>query len=181
MLLSLSDYYYFRAVDLKSASLVYGYLISEYPNTRFKKEAMARQIYANVARFKGPRYDASSLNEATFLIDRFEAHFPVDARRTGIGDALSARIDESLALQVLESATWYANRGDKVSARFTLQRLMRKHPDTVAAANGQRLAERIGVMLDPLADDPHQSESDAAPEPGESGTTTDLKASPPGG
>ncbi len=176
ILLDLSDYYYFRAVDLESASTVNAYLVEQFPNTRFRKEAMARQIYANIARFKGPRYDASSLIEAKFLIDRFEAYFPADARKTGIGDALIARIDESLALQVLQSATWYANRGDKVSARFTLQRLLRKHPDTVAAADGQRLADRIGVNLDPAGNDPQTPEMDDAQNKPD--TTTDPETIP---
>jgi outer membrane protein assembly factor BamD (BamD/ComL family) len=180
--LSLSDYYYFRAVDMKSAALIYGYLVEQFPNTRYRKEAMAREIYANVARFKGPRYDASSLIEADILIDRFEANFPADARRTGIGDALSARINDSLALQVLENATWYANRGDKPSARFVLQRLMRKHPNTVAAAKGRELAKRIGIDLDALTTDPTASNQGVViPAPAEPEPPAEIKQTPPGG
>ena len=150
----LGDYYYFRAVDLEFASLVYGILLDGYPNSRRKKEALARQIYANVARFKGPRYDASGLIEADVLIGEFARRYPADARRAGINDALRARIDESLAAQMLESARWYAKTGDKIAARFVLQRLQRKHAGTVAAAAGRELSRRFGITLDEPAPEP---------------------------
>lgn len=157
----LGDYYYFRAVDLEFASLVYGILLDGYPNSRRKKEALARQIYANVARFKGPRYDASGLIEADVLIREFARRYPADARRAGIDDALRARIDESLAAQMLESARWYAKTGDKIAARFVLQRLQRRHAGTVAAAAGRELAQRIGITLD----EPARPDSEPADRP----------------
>ena len=147
-LFDLGDYYYFRAVDLESASVIYGILRDSYPNSRRKKEALSRQIYANVAQFKGPRYDASGLIEADVLIGEFARRYPADARRAGIDDALRARIDDSLAAQMLESARWYAKTGDKVAARFVLQRLERKHAGTVAAAAGRELAHRVSLALD---------------------------------
>lgn len=140
--IELADYFY-RIRDLDLAAEMYSIFLVNYPRSEHRAHAMLRQIYANVAQFKGPNYDASSLVEAKALVRQFAGEFPEEAERLGITDALVARLDESTAAQKLATAEWYLRRDDAVSARFTLRRLVVRHDGTVAAARARdMLAER---------------------------------------
>jgi len=136
--LALGDYYY-RVRDMRSAAEMYDIFLISYPASEHRQHAMRRRIFANIARFKGPRHDASGLLEARFLIEEYMGLYPADAEQSGLGDALLARLDESAAAQMLSVARWYLRTGDDVSARFMLTRLMRRHPRTVSAARAEQL------------------------------------------
>jgi len=161
-LIELADFYY-RQRDMDMAAEAYEIFIKLYPESEYTKKAMQRRIYANIARFKGPRYDASGLIEAKYLIEEFALRYPADAERAGLTNALASRLDESSAAQMLEVARWYYKRGDPVSTRFVLRRLQRRYPLTNAAESGyQFMLERgwnelvettIGPEEDPTDDD----------------------------
>lgn len=141
--IELADYFY-RVRELDLAAEMYSIFLVNYPRSDLREHAMLRQIYANVAMFKGPRYDASSLIEARALIRAFESEYPVRAEELGITGALIARLDESSAAQMLETAEWYLRRDDEFAGRFTLQRLVIRHDGTVAAARGAELLDDRG-------------------------------------
>lgn len=141
--IELADYFY-RIRDLDLAAEMYSIFLVNYPRSDLRSHAMLRQIYANVAQFKGPNYDASSLVEARALIRQFGDEFPERAEQLGITDALIARLDESAAAQMLATAEWYLRRDDNVSARFTLRRLAVRHDGTVAAARGREILAARG-------------------------------------
>lgn len=144
-LLELADYYY-RERDLNQAVEAYRIFRQLYPKSQFREKAMQREVYANIARFKGPEYDASGLVEAGYLIRRFADLYPAEAERAGMSDALVARLDESAAAQMLRVAEWYIARNDGVAARFQLKRLQRSHPQTVAAARGREIMVTRGWL-----------------------------------
>jgi outer membrane protein assembly factor BamD (BamD/ComL family) len=130
--IELADYYY-RTRNLAAASEAYEVFIVNHPRSEHASRARQRRIFANIARFKGPNYDASGLTEAQVLIEEYAALDPVGAQRAGLTDALSARLEESTAAQQLQKARWYLARGDAVSARFMLRRVVQDHPRTVSA------------------------------------------------
>lgn len=146
--IELADYFY-RVRELELAAEMYSIFLINYPRSRHREHAMLRQIYANVAQFKGPRYDASTLVEAKALIRQFEDEYPQRAAQLGVTDALVARLDESAAAQRLATAEWYFRRNDPVSARFTLRRLVTTYDGTVAAARGRALMEEHDWALPP--------------------------------
>lgn len=141
--IELADYYY-RIRDLKMAAETYDIFLRSYPNSQYRPKAMQRRVYANIGRFKGPLYDASGLLEAKLLIEDFSESYPADAEAAGLSDALVARLDESAAAQMYETAKWYLQRSDPVSAKLTLRRLMRRHPDSVAAVRAMELIKARG-------------------------------------
>jgi hypothetical protein len=108
--------------------------------------ALERRIFANIALFKGPQYDASHLIDAREQIRSFASAFPAEAEESGLNDALLARIDESEAAQMLETSNWYLRRGDGASARFVLERLVRKHPRSLAASRALQILRTRGWM-----------------------------------
>lgn len=160
-LMDLLDYYY-RKPDLKAAAeccrIYLGWVRKDEgaladlagltelsrPKGRYEMFAKMRLIQASVLQFRGPRYNAAPLEDAKLLIDQFAAEYPNEAERTGIGDAMSARVDELLALQMLETSKWYMRRGDDVSARYTLRKLAKKFPQTVASSDALTILREKG-------------------------------------
>ncbi|MCP4798020.1 MAG: hypothetical protein GY885_17850, partial [Phycisphaeraceae bacterium] len=64
------------------------------------------------------------------------------AQRIG-AEALLVRIEESEARKLLTTAEWYLSIDDPVSAEQYLRRVVEKHPATVAALDGLRIAPTI--------------------------------------
>ncbi|MBL0869782.1 MAG: outer membrane protein assembly factor BamD [Phycisphaerales bacterium] len=160
--IELADYYY-RERELTLASTAYEMFLLNYPMSPYRIKAMQRRIYANIARFKGPRYDASSLSDARILINRFMTLYPAQAQEAGLDDALLTRIDENAGLQMLEVAAWYVGRGDEASARYTLQRLLRRHPQSAAARRALDMIKEKGWSVTPGDDGDEVIASPAAP------------------
>ncbi|MBL4697311.1 MAG: outer membrane protein assembly factor BamD [Phycisphaerales bacterium] len=139
--MALADHYYSRR-ELKLAAEMYSIFRDNYPKSDQVRRAMLREIEANIARFKGPRYDGAGLLDAKLLIEQYQRQFPGESIRSGIADGLDAWIDESAAQQVLDTARWYLRVDDITSTRFYLARLIRRHPATDAAD------EALDIMFD---------------------------------
>ena len=164
--ITLADHYYKRR-QLKLAAEMYAIFRKNYPNSPRVQRAMLREIEANIARFKGPRYDGSGLLDAKLLIEQYQNKYPADSIKSGITDGLDAWIDESAAQQVLDTARWYLKVDDEPSARFTMARLIRRHPATDAADEALDLMlDRGWVVLD--APDQSQPATDPGADPDQS-------------
>ncbi|MFG0299262.1 MAG: outer membrane protein assembly factor BamD [Phycisphaerales bacterium JB047] len=159
--MQLADHYYSRR-ELKLAAEMYAIFRENFPESPRVQRAMLREIEANIARFKGPRYDGSGLLDAKLLIEEYQRAFPADAIRSGITEGLNAWIDESAAQQVLDTARWYLKVHDEASARFTLARLVRRHPATDAADEALDLMIERGWVV--FASDNEQAESENSAE-----------------
>jgi outer membrane protein assembly factor BamD (BamD/ComL family) len=144
--IELADYYY-RNRDLAAAIDAYEVFLVNHPRSVHANRARMALIAANVGRFKGPSYDASVLTEAQVLIEEYAAVDPVGVLRAGLTDALSARLEESIAAQQLQKVEWFLQRGDPVSARFMLRRLVSAYPRTVAADVALQMLEKRGWTL----------------------------------
>jgi tetratricopeptide (TPR) repeat protein len=161
-LIELADYYY-RVRELELASTSYEIFLSNFPRSEYRKKAMLRQVQTNIARFNGPRYDASGLIEARARIMEFRAAYPADAQQAGLDDTLVRRIDEAIAAQMLDSARAYERRGDPVSARSVLGRLVRTYPSTAAAERAVEHLRGRGWSLPPAS--PGASDAATSPDP----------------
>ena len=134
--LELADYYY-RQREMSSAAEAYDLFMQNYPDSDQREWAMLRLIQANLARFKGPRFDSTGLIEASQRLKTYREQFPAAADRIG-ADALLVRINQSLAKKSLLTAHWYARRGRQVSAAYLYGRVVRDYPQTAVA--GEALA-----------------------------------------
>ncbi len=180
-LLDLADHYY-RERDLMMAATAYECFVLLFPASDQRQKAMERRIYATIAQFKGPSYDASGLIEARYQIEEFQERYPREAAASGLSDALSARLDESAAAQVLTVARWYLKRGDPASARLTLTRLVQRHPATAAAAEGYAMLKERGWIKGESATGgeterakERKSESEEAREQGAPGVSDQVR------
>jgi len=151
--------------DMALASEAYDLFLANYPRSEYRMRAMQRRIYASIARYKGPRYDSKPLADAQVLIRRFMVQYPAQAQQTGLDEALLVRVDESGAQTLLQTADWYLSRGDRVSARYTLKRLIVRHPQTNAAARAMDICRERGWLDESSAPapGPEAAGEDAAP------------------
>lgn len=143
--IELADYYY-RIRDMRGAAEAYDIFLLNYPDSEHRIRAMQRRVYASIARFKGPRYNGAPLLDAKVLIQRFSTMYPAEAEQAGLDETLLTRLDESAGAEMLETARWYLRRGDAVSARYTMQRLVREHPRTAAANAAVRIMTDRGWL-----------------------------------
>lgn len=142
----LADYYY-QVRDLDLAAEMYDIFLTNFPNSAHRQRAMRNRIYANIASFKGPEYDGLALLESKIQIRQFAREYPADAERAFLTEALVARIDESTATQQLRAAEWYLKNEDEPAAAYTLRRLLREQPGTVAAARALQILEDNDWLL----------------------------------
>jgi len=146
--IELADYYY-RELDLESAAVVYRAFAANYPRSPYVMRARQRQVFSSLGQFKGPRYDTTSLLDSGVLIRRFQNEYPAQAQAVGLDDALLTRIDESRAAQLLETSNWYMQRGDPVSSRVMLRRLLKNHPQTASAGTAYEILKKRGWLEEP--------------------------------
>jgi outer membrane assembly lipoprotein YfiO len=130
-MITLADFYFAEA-NMPLAADAYDLFLQNYPRSEQREWAMLRLIQANLARFRGPAYDATGLLEAGQRLRDYRAEFPASAERLGT-EALLVRIDESLAGKDLTTARWYEVRDRPVSAAYVYARVARDFPQTAAA------------------------------------------------
>lgn len=136
--IELADFYY-RKGDLPLAAEAYDLYTVNYPSGASVRRAMERRIRANVAMYKGPEFDGSSLINAMEQTKEFARKYPSYAEQTVLDTRLVSRLDDALADQMLAGAKWYLRRDDEASAKFTVRRLLKRHPGSPAAAEALSL------------------------------------------
>ena len=143
--ITLADHY-FRERNMTLAAEMYSIFLDNHPRSRDVTKARKRLIYAHLAAFKGPEFDVRGLLEARTQLNQLRLVSPSTARDVG-ATALLEGIDESIARKLVTTAGWYLRSGDPVSAEFTVRRLVREHPGTLAAIDGARLILSIRDTL----------------------------------
>ena len=141
--------HYFRHAKMLLAAEAYSIFVENYPRGQWAPYARQRQIQANLATFKGPRFDATGLLEAERALLDFQEEHPAEAERHA-SDALLVRIDESLAEKSYVAAEWYETRDNPVSAAYMYGRVVTDHPNSMAA---KRALERLRAI------DPERAEA----------------------
>jgi outer membrane protein assembly factor BamD (BamD/ComL family) len=139
--MTLADYYFDRR-QMDLAAEAYDLFIENYPRSALIDKARRRLIYAHLATFKGPAFGATGLYEARERLRQLRALQPAEAERMG-AEALLTRIDESDAQKMLTIATYYMATGEMVSAEFTIRRLVKRYPRSVATAEALRIVPEI--------------------------------------
>jgi len=139
--MELSDFYFDRR-KMALAADSYSLFVENYPDSPLVDKARRRLIYAHLASYEGPQFDAAGLNEARTKLQELKRIRPVEAQKVG-ADALIARIDESNASKMLTTAQWYARVGDPIAAELTIRRLIKRYPRSVATADALRFIPQV--------------------------------------
>jgi outer membrane protein assembly factor BamD len=139
--LELADYY-FRRRKMSLAVEMYSIFLENFPNSGEVSKARKRLIYAHLATFKGPEFDATGLHEARAKLRELIVLEPAAADDFE-AESLLTRLDESDAQKMLLTARWYLRTGDPVAAELLVRRLLERYPRTLAASEALRLVEKI--------------------------------------
>ncbi len=151
--ITLADFY-FNKPQMDSAAEAYDLFLINYPRSERREWAMLRLIQANLARFKGPRFDATGLIDAGQRLKTYRREYPASAERIGVG-ALLIRIDESLAMRDMVTANWHEIRKQPLSAIYLYQRVVLDYPQTASAQDAIRRLEALGAPVVPPVDSPY--------------------------
>lgn len=149
--ITLADYY-FNKPQMDSAAEAYDLFLINYPRSKRREWAMLRLIQANLAKFKGPRFDATGLIDAGQRLKTYRREYPASAERIGVG-ALLIRIDESLAMRDMIAAGWHEQRKQPLSAIYLYQRVIQDHPQSAAAQDAARKLDALGAEAVPQGRD----------------------------
>ena len=128
--MELADFY-FRKRNLQLAAEAYDLFVQNYPRSMNVEKARLRLIYSLCGAYKGPKYDAKGLFEASARLKELQALDPITAQRVG-ADALLVRIYESEATKILSEAGWYEFMGDPISSELYIRRLVNEYPKSIA-------------------------------------------------
>jgi tetratricopeptide (TPR) repeat protein len=145
--MALADFYFERR-RMRLAAEAYALFLENYPRSSQVDKARKRLIFSQLASFKGPEFDAAGLYEARGRLQRLRTMQPAEAQRIG-ADALLTRIDESDAAKMLQTARWYESVGNPIAAELYVRRLVRRYPNSVAAADALRWIPTLLTQLPP--------------------------------
>jgi len=143
--MSLCDFYFDRR-EMMMAAEAYRIFIENYPRSAQVSKARLRLIYAFLAGFKGPEYDASGLLEARAKLKSLQSLQPSLAEQVG-AESILFRIEESEAAKFLTTANWYLEVGDPISAELFVRRLVQRHPKSIATIEALRIVPGIVARL----------------------------------
>lgn len=143
--MALSDFYFDRR-EMMMAAESYRLFLENYPRSPQVTKARLRLIYCSIAGFRGPEYDASGLLEARARLQSLERLQPGLAQQVGASSILG-RIEESEAAKYLNTASWYLEIGDPISAEQAIRRLVRRHPSSIATLEALRIVPVILPQL----------------------------------
>ncbi len=144
--IELADWYY-KDREMWLSSEMYDVFLENNPNSLWASHAMQRRAESHMARFKGPKFDATGLLEAERHLVTFQKAFPVDADRAGAAE-LMERIDDSLAEKDLIAARWYESQQKMVSAKFMYRRVAEGYPRSAAARKAAARLAELGERID---------------------------------
>jgi outer membrane protein assembly factor BamD (BamD/ComL family) len=139
--MTLADFYFERR-DLFMAAEAYDIFIENYPRSTQIDKARLRLIYSYLANFRGPEYDAVGLLEAQARLRELQAIRPALAQKVG-AEALLVRVYESDAIKMLQTARWYIDTEDPISAEYVIRRLVEAYPDSIATIDALRMIPSI--------------------------------------
>ena len=134
--------HYFEQREMRWAVEAYAAYLKSYPQGPNRDRALKRRVIANLAQYRGPQRDATSLLDARRQINQLQRELPREAERLELDERMVSLIDEELAAQTLEGAKWRLKRDEPASARFIMERLIERRPGSEAAREARR------IMLD---------------------------------
>jgi hypothetical protein len=137
--------FYILEKDFDKAAISLKLYLDTQPAAEKRKEVEAQLIDCLQKKTKGPGYDMSGVEEARKLIIEQASYGHRDQDQA---KAEVAKLEESLALDQLKTAQWYARRDDLVSARYVILRLIKQWPKTKAAAQSVEFAKSRKINLE---------------------------------
>ncbi|HEY3839736.1 MAG TPA: outer membrane protein assembly factor BamD, partial [Bryobacteraceae bacterium] len=135
-LLRTGDYYYLRS-DFDLASDVYAVFIKTYPRSPEIPHVKLREAFANLAQFRGIRFDATPLIDAREQLLAIERQYPDLAVQENLQPVVQ-RIDIAFARKILETGDFYDRTHTPLAAVMEYRFVIRAYPDSPEATEARK-------------------------------------------
>jgi outer membrane assembly lipoprotein YfiO len=140
-LLRTADHYYATAqYDL--ASDVYGRYADRYPRSPVLDRVLLRQAFANLAQFRGVRFDPTPVVDAREQLSVILTRFPDTAEQENVPGVIE-RIDRTLARKLYITGDFYQRTGKPSAAAYLYEQVLKQYPDTPEAELAQARLVRL--------------------------------------
>lgn len=131
-LLRTADYYY-ASTDFDLAADAYAAYIKAYPRSLNVPRVKLRQAYANLAQFRGLRFDATPVVNAKAQLQDIVASYPDIAKSEDI-PAILTRIDTTIVRKLETIADFYRRTNNPAAAAYTSGVINQQYPNYYQSA-----------------------------------------------
>jgi outer membrane protein assembly factor BamD (BamD/ComL family) len=168
-LLRTADFYYGDG-QFDLAVDAYGAYARDFPRSAILPRILLRQAFANLAQFRGLRYDATPVIDAQAQLEQLVALYPSFAADEKVPDVL-LRIDHTFARKLLVTAAVYRRIHEPGGAAYTYKFLLRTYPDLPEAQQARGDLKQLPAWA--------QATREPAPGPVAEPTTQPVGNTPP--
>jgi outer membrane assembly lipoprotein YfiO len=140
-LLRTADHYY-ATQDYELAADAYAAYARSYPRSPALPRVKLRRAYANLAQFRGHRFDATPVIDARAQLMEIQAQYPELAASEGV-DEIIRRVDENFARKLYTVADFYRRTGEPVAAVYTYRYLIDAYPESPEAREARERLDRM--------------------------------------
>jgi outer membrane assembly lipoprotein YfiO len=162
-MLRTADYYYHSA-QFDLAADAYGAYVRSFPRSPDVPRVRLQQAFANLAQFRGPKYDATPLIDARAMFRDIIQRYPDLAREENLSEFIT-RIDNTLAIKMYWTADYYTRVGQPRAAVFVYRSLINTYPSAPEAALAKRQLQRMPSYALAQPDAPPQTLEPAMTQP----------------
>ena len=128
--------YYFSDQQYDLAADTYAAYSRNYPRSEKLPRVRLREAFANLAQFRGLRFDATPVIDARAQLVRIMEQYPDEAQTESLNEVLQ-RIDETFARKLLGVADFYTRTHEPKAAVYTFRYLVNTYPDSPEAKTAQ--------------------------------------------
>ncbi len=147
-LLRTADYYYADS-QFDLAADTYAAYIREYPRSALNSRVRLRQAYANLAQFRGLKFDPTPVIDARTQLLALTADYPDVAQQENIPSLLD-RIDATFAQKLFVTAAFYKRTHQPRAAAYVYSYLVSAYPDSPEAGKARtELLHLPSPMIEP--------------------------------
>lgn len=148
-LLRTADFYYANA-DYDLASDAYAAYARSYPRSPLMPRVKLRQASANLAQFRGLRFDATPIIDARAQLTELKTLFPEFAAEQNVDDVI-ARIDEAMARKLYITGDFYKRTHEPRAAGHTWRYLVEHYPNSPMADEAKAEVQKLPTRWVPIA------------------------------
>lgn len=121
--------YYYAAAEYDLAVDAYQAFIERYPRSPDKPQIQLKKAFAQLAQFRGTRFDATPIINARAALEEIQVMYPEMARRENLS-AVIERIDASLARKNVQLGEFYTRINQYKAAAYQYKYVLTTYPNS---------------------------------------------------
>ncbi len=123
---------YERRKMFNEAHLKWSEISWQWKTGRIARQALLNMAQCKHAAYKGPKYNASSLDSAKTYYENYKSRYPEDTKELAIDEILK-QINEQIAYKQFNIGQYYQQTGKTLAANLYYQMIIRNWPESESA------------------------------------------------